>query len=139
MISVALLATLPTMQQTTRVLPHNEWSRLAGTELETLAPILNPETTRIVVVERDGVIVACWAVTIMVHLEGIWIAPSHRKSASVGRALLQSAREQVRALGGRWAITGATTDDVRGLISKLGGERLPGESYIVPIPQKERA
>ena len=137
MISVALIATLVKPKQETRVLPVEEWHRLAGTELETLAPLLSPETTWIVVVEREGVIVACWAVTQMVHLEGIWIHPAHRTSPSIGRALLRGAWAQVRALGARWAITGATSDEVRALIGKMGGTRLPGEAYILPIPQKE--
>lgn len=132
MISAAVLAPLVSRYRT-RILPAAEWAKLAGTELEPLAPLLRPEDTRIVVVEDGDQIVACWAVTRMVHLEGIWIAPTHRKRPGVGMRLLAMARAQVKAFGATFAYTGAQSEDVRAMLTKIGGQRIEADAYIVPI------
>lgn len=113
-----------------RVLPPEEWPRLAGTALEALWPHLAPEHTRIVVVEADGAIVACWAATRFVHLEGAWIAAGHQRAA---RRLLTSTRAQVRALGASYAVTGATGPDVAAVIARLGGQPLDVGWFMVPM------
>lgn len=117
---------------TSRLLPRDEWARLAGTELETAWPVL-PSDAQIVVVEDEGAIVGCWAVIRYVHVEGLWIADAHRKRAGVGRRLLAGMLHAVRALGADRVITGAMGEDVRRLIAHAGGSLLPGEQYVMPI------
>lgn len=117
---------------TTRLLPRDEWSKLAGTELETAWPHL-PETAQVVVVEDAGAIVGCWALFQQVHVEGVWIAPAHRGKASVARRLLAGMRRTAQAMGARTVATGALTDDVRQLLDRLHAVPLPGDHYAVPI------
>ncbi len=114
---------------TTRILPPDEWPRLIGTELETVWPHLPQDRCQVIVVERDGEIVACWMVMTMLHLEGVWIAPAYRKSGSVARRLIAKMRELV---GCQVAVTSALTPEVRTLIEKLGGTLLPGEHFALP-------
>lgn len=121
---------------TTRVLPSSEWSRLEGTELEQLAKALDPERTRIVVVEREGQIVGTWAATTFVHLEGIWIHPDFRGRVSVGRRLLSATFRAAKELGARFVFTGALTDEVAEMIGRIGGDQLPGRWFVVPMSER---
>jgi len=120
---------------TTRLLPREEWPRLAGTELETVWPHL-PESARVIVVEDGDQIVGCWAVFSVVHVEGVWIAPEYRTRGSVARRLLMEMRRQARAMGASAVMTGATSDDVRGLITRLHGQAVPGEQYVIPLERE---
>ena len=84
------------MMWTTRLLPPDEWDKLKGTELETLAPYLNPEHTRIIVVENEvGQIVGCWSLLQFTHAEGLWIAPEHRNGSGVFRRLIIQLRKEI--------------------------------------------
>lgn len=121
---------------TSRILPPEEWPRLAGTELETSWPHLDPANAQIVVVEHEGVIVACWALMRVVHVEGVWIAPAHRGTLGVVKRLLTVMRGCARAWGASYVWTGAITDDVRGLIGRLGGKPIPFDCYAMPIPRE---
>lgn len=118
---------------TTRVLPQYEWPRLVGTELETVWPVLNPAQADILVVEDAGVIVGCWAVIRYVHVEGLWIAPSARRKASVGRRLWLGLQKLAQHLGATSVLTGAMSDDVRALLDHVGATKLPGDHYVMPM------
>jgi hypothetical protein len=116
---------------TTRLLPTDEWARLAGTELETVWPHL-PDTARVIVVENEaGAIVGCWALFTSVHAEGVWIAPEHRKGSVVARRLLVGMKRQLEDMDATAFMTGAVSDDVRHIIQALGGTALPGEQYVI--------
>lgn len=122
---------------TSRILPPEEWPRLAGTELETSWPQL-PRDAQVVVVEDGSRIVACWAVFRIVHVEGAWIAPKYRKrSPRITIGLLRAMQRAARAWGADYVWTGACTDDVRDLIWKLGGKPIPFDCYALPIPALE--
>lgn len=118
---------------TTRLLPMDEWFRLADTELGPALHVL-PDDTRIVVVEDpDGDIVGCWALIRYVHVEGVWIAPSHRKRGRVAASLLAGMQQAARDWDVQAVLTAALTDDVRQLIDHLGGQPLPGDHFVLPI------
>lgn len=117
----------------TRILPVDEWPRLSGTELETAWPHLRPEDTSIIVVEHENQIVGCWAVVRYVHVEGVWVHPDHRRRGGVARRLLAAMWRTARGLGAGAVLTGAMSDDVRGILDGLGASRLPGDHYVVPI------
>lgn len=117
---------------TTRLLPRDEWPKLAGTELEAVWPHL-PLGAHVVVVEEGEALVGCWALFPQVHAEGVWIAPSHRGKASVARRLLAGMRRTAQAMGAQSVATGALTDDVRRLLDGLRAVKLPGDHYAVPI------
>lgn len=118
---------------TTRLLPPEEWPRLVGTEAEHLWPHLNPQTARIVVVERDGVIVGCHVLMTVLHAECLWIAPAYRGAASVGRRLWTAVQEEARRDGVAAVMTQADSDPVRRLIARAGGVRVTGDPYMVPV------
>lgn len=124
------------MGLTRRVLPPEEWPALAGTEAETLWPLLDGETARIVVVEDDGAIVGCWAAFPVVHVECVWVHERYRGTGSVVRRLLSGMREAVSAMGARKVFSAALTDPVRDLLVRLGGVLVPGSHYVVPMGER---
>ena len=118
---------------TTRLLPPEEWPRLAGTELEEVWPILDPTRAAILVIEEGETIVGCWAAIWYLHVECVWIAPTSRGKGSVARRLLSGMRQLVQDSGERTVITGAVTEDVRRLlVAHLGAVAMP-EQFVVPM------
>jgi hypothetical protein len=122
----------------TRELPFAEWSRLVGTELETIWPSVNPETATVLVVEDEGQIVGTWMVMTVVHAEGVWIAPSHRGRGSVARRLLRGLREIAARAGVAGVVTGAKTDDVAGYLARVGARPVPGVPYYLPMRRDDK-
>lgn len=118
---------------TSRILPADEWARLTGTELETVYPHLSPSRADVLVIEEHGQIVACWALLKVYHVEGVWIAPEHRKRGSVALRLLEGMRRLCRSLGVSQVVTSALSEDVQRLIVHLRGVRLPGDHYVIPM------
>lgn len=118
---------------TTRILPPSEWPRLAGTELETVYPHMDPDQSDVVVVEQDGRIVACWALLRVYHVEGLWVAPEYRKRGRAGWRLLEAMRGLCRRVGARAVCTAACTPEVARLITQLRGVPLPGDQYMLPM------
>lgn len=118
---------------TYRVLPQAEWPRLAGTEAETLWPHLDPMNARVLVVEEAGRIVGTWTVLRVVHVECVWIDPAYRGAFGVVKRLLRGMRAIAGEWGARTVLTSALTDQVRALITSLGGQQLPGEHFVIPL------
>jgi len=122
---------------TRRELPRSEWARLAGTELApAIAADVFPADTRLVVVEDDaGAIVGAWAVIRYVHVEGLWIAPTHRGRGRVLRHLLAGMRDVARSWGAAAVWTAAQTADVARLIVGYGGRQFPTDidHFVMPI------
>lgn len=117
----------------TRVLPPAEWSKLVGTELEFVWPVLNPDASVILVVESDtGDLLGCWAILQVWHAEGLWIAPEYRKKTSVGRRLLNAVFGAACQAHIPNLVTAALTDEVARLITKCGGKVLPGTHFVLP-------
>jgi N-acetylglutamate synthase-like GNAT family acetyltransferase len=118
---------------TTRLLPPEEWARLAGTELDGVWANL-PASARVVVVEdEEGRIVGCWSLFSVLHVEGVWIAPEHRGRSAVARRLLVGMRHQARDMGASGVCTAAVSDDVRALLDHLGAARVPGDHYVMSV------
>lgn len=118
---------------TTRELPPLEWGALEGTELESVWPVLDPDTSRVLVVEDEGQIVACWAFFRLIHAEGIWIKPSHRGRMSVVRRVLSGLCRIVPEMGGRAVNTAATSDEVADLLIRLGAVELKGRHFSLGV------
>lgn len=117
---------------TTRILPPEEYDRLTGTEAETFIPRLT-DAARVVVVERDGVLVACHILQPILHAEGLWVHPAYRKRGKVGGALWAKVCATVREhFGLQGFVTGCASEDVERLLVHLGATKLP-DSYAVPI------
>ena len=122
----------------TRILPVEEYPRLVGTEAEQLWPHL-PESARVIVVEDNGCIVATWTLMQMVHAECIWIAPTHRGSFGVVRRLLGKMRETASEWEVSKIITASLSPYVSNLIRRIGGTRIEGESFLLPVSGIMRA
>jgi len=121
---------------TSRILPPEEWPRLAGTEAETIWPLLSPETARVLVIEQDAEIVGCWLLYPLLHAECVWIAPAHRGRGAVARRLLALMRRVAQSLGWRTVITAACSDEVRRLLDHLGAVPIPGTHHAIPIGER---
>lgn len=119
---------------TRRLLPVSDWYRLA--ETPQLGPIWQhlPANARVVVVEDDGAIVATWALLPVVHVEGLWIAPSH---AAAGVPLLRGMRQEARAMGAERVWTGADSDAIRGLLERFHAQPVPYDSFVMPLTRGE--
>jgi len=118
----------------TRILPETEWSRLAGTEVESIVPGLDPQKCAVVVVEDDGKIIGTWVLLMMAHVECFWIAPDHRKRGGVAARLLRSMRSVLRQYGITAApITASMTTEMSEMIARLGGVKLPGEHFALSL------
>ena len=85
----------------------------------------------------DGLILARWIGLRVVHAEGVWIDPRYRKSPGIVRRLVNGMGQIARHWGVKSVWTGADTDDVRRLIEKLGGTRIPMDPYVLPLLKKE--
>lgn len=118
-----------------RILPRNEWPNLDGTEAADVWPHL-PLSTQVFVVEDDAKIIGTWLLVQLPHAECLWIDPAYRHRSSVGRHLLKGMRMLAKCLGVSNVITGAMTDDVRDMILSVGGHRLPGDHYVLPVEAK---
>lgn len=125
---------------TSRLLPPEEWDRLAGTEMETIVPYLQKHArvlrARVLVVEDAGVIVGCLSFFPLIHAEGVWVDPAHRGKASVARRLLRGMRETVRDMGGAAVNTAAISDEMRHILNGLGAVKLPGTHYALRIERE---
>lgn len=118
---------------TTRVLPVEEWHRLEGTELDGV-PLDEENAVVIVVEDADGQIVGCWSILRVIHVEGMWIHPAHRRTGPVFRRLLNEMRRIVTGFHGQHvAVSAALTPDVAKLLEAYGGVKLPGEHYAFPV------
>lgn len=118
---------------TTRILPRDEYAKLAGTELETVAPLL-PEDAQVVIVEdTEGNLAACWAVLPVFHVEGCWIAPAHQKKGIVARRLIEAMRQTARRMGAQAVCTASMSEDVSGMLRRLGAVQLPGEHFSLRV------
>ena len=120
----------------TRILEPTEWARVP-TDLQALLPHVIPGDAQVVVVEDDGRIVASWAVLRVVHLEGLWIDPAYRGRVSVARRLYEATLSAARRWTSGWAMTGAATDDVRALLNTAGAQKLPMDTYVLPLGDRE--
>jgi len=122
---------------TTRILPPEEWPRLVGTEAERFWPFLRPETSKIVVVEKDGAIVGCHVLTQVLHAECLWIHPDYRQKSSVGRRLWATVQEVARSFNVYAFMTHAVDDAVKGLLKNVGATPVAGESFMVSVMSNE--
>lgn len=108
---------------THRILLPDEWAKLAHTDLGRQLPLCDPAHTLVLVVEDGDEIVGCWAALTIVHVEGLWVDPTHRKRVSVQRHLWTGMQQLLR--GQRSVLTGAADMSVQQLIEAHGGQMCP--------------
>ena len=107
-----------------RVLPPEEWPRLD----ETLIPwrTLRRRFTEVIVVERDGAIVASVALLTTLHAECV----SNTGGSGAMRALWSALRARVRAAGGQAVWTAAVDAPMRRLLTRHA-DGIPGEHFLM--------
>lgn len=123
---------------TSRVLPVDEWPKLAGTEAGAIWPSLDPTRTTVLVVETAGEIVGTWVLMNVVHAECLWIAPAHRGKVSVARRLWVAMRRAAQGMHVPIVATAAITDDVRALLEHVGAVKVPGDHYAMKVSECQR-
>lgn len=121
---------------TTRILPAAEWSRLAGTEADTVWQTL-PASACVVAVEDGDQIVGCHVLIPVLHAECLWIHPDYRKRFRVAARLWSAVKaEAVSRFGAMGFQTAAVDDTVRGLLDHVGAIHIPGDHYMVPLKER---
>lgn len=125
---------------TTRVLPPDEWSRLADTELGPMLAAITPGAATVVVAEDEsGAAIGCWALVTFVHLEGMWVRPDHRGKASVLKRMWNTICDIATDRGICAVYTGAADPMVAKWITNRGGSMIPCDSFVLPLKHVGRA
>lgn len=117
---------------TTRILPSAEWGKLAETDFGPLIDQLNPAAVTVIVAEDGDVVIGCWSLITFAHLEGLWVAPPHRRRGRVLVRLWNAMRALALERGIGAAYTGALSDEVRRLLESRHAEALP-PMYALPL------
>lgn len=118
---------------TSRILPATEWHRLTGTEVERIVPGLDPTRTAVLVVEDGDQIIGTWVLLLMAHVECFWIAPDHRGKAGVAARLLRGMRALLQGWRAPCPLTGSVTPEMTSMIERLGGVKVPGDHFALPL------
>lgn len=122
---------------TTRVLPPEEWPKLAGTELDILSDLTDTHyaerTMTVVVVEDGDQIIACWSLQWMPHAEGLWIHPDHRQRGRALKPLYEALCAVAHDAGVESVVTGASDLVVARMLEKRGAWPFPAMAYVLPL------
>lgn len=116
-----------------RILPREEWGRLSITGLPALQETLRPEDVQVIVVEDGDRIVASMGAFRVTHFESLWIAPEYRGNAGLGRRLLKAGIKAARKWTDKWVWGASDTPHMNDVILRLGGKRIPIETYMIPL------
>jgi GNAT superfamily N-acetyltransferase len=117
---------------TTRILPPHEWPALAATELGAMLAGMAPDAATVFVTEDDGAIVGAWSLITIAHVEGLWIAPEHRRRGRVLLRLWNALVDLAAARGITTVWTGSITSEVTGMLEARGAHRLP-DMFALPL------
>jgi ribosomal protein S18 acetylase RimI-like enzyme len=115
-----------------RVAESDEWPTLLA-ETALAGVTLPPDTSVVVVVEVDGQLAACWAAINTIHVEGLEIRPEFAGHAGVARALMATMAAELTAQGVVEVLTLAATPEVEKMIAQVGGRRVPGSVWVLPV------
>jgi hypothetical protein len=104
-----------------------------GTYLEPIMDAL-PLDADVVVVEDDaGAIVACSSIFSRDHVEGTWIAESHRNAPRVFWSLLEGIKATGKRRGTSRLLTASMDDRMTQFLQRQHAEQLPGLHFVWPI------
>lgn len=116
---------------THRVLPTEEWGKVIDIPPFSIGGLPNPDFWRIVVVERDGVIVAACSLFDTVHWDGFWVAEKDRGNPVVFKELLEGGVEVMQDY--QIPMVHTTVPDGRadlwGMLEKFGFQQAFGRLY----------
>lgn len=116
----------------TRILPPVEWHRLEQTDAREAWGFLDPERNRVIVDERDGLIVGCVILMTTEHAEFLWVKDGYRGHGTVLRRL----RDRLMAEAhGPTVLVSAVSHQMRCILHKLGAQPLPGAHYVLTLKE----
>lgn len=117
---------------THRVLPFDEWYRVADIPPFSTGGLPNPQFWRIVVVERDGVIVAACSLFDTVHWDGFWTAEGDRGNPLVFKELLVGGLEVMQEYEISMVHTAVPDNrpDLQVMLARFGFESTEGRLYF---------
>jgi hypothetical protein len=119
-----------------RQLPVDEWPRLEGLAFAQNG-LPDPRLAAILVAETpEGEIVGVWSAMTAVHLEGLWVAPSHRRASWVAMKLLKGMKELLVRLGVRQSFTIVESTEVLLLATKAGFTRIRGDLCLLDLSRE---
>lgn len=127
-------------QITARLLGKDEdWEALLeGTTIGPDVHKLDKEQTLIVIVQdASGAIVQTWMALTVVHVEGLWARPDHEGHAGSTRLLIDKMVTELRARNVAEVLTRAESGKIEVLITKIGGRRVPGSLWAIPIAEQQ--
>jgi len=123
---------------TARLLPPEEWAILTAVEPYASKGLPgDPAFWRIVVVERDGVLVGTCALFTAVHWDCWWIDPASRGKGGVLNALLVTSLRLLQAGAIQVAYTGAedAQPELAQLLAHFGFTPAPGRLFVLDVDQ----
>lgn len=117
----------------TRVLPVEEWERLR--DLPFGSQGLPDEHFALIIVTEDpaGAIVGVWAAVTAVHLDGLWVEPTHRDTPIAGQ-LLRQMKATLQEKGVTTSFTLIQDAEVMVLAHKAGFVRSPWDLWQLDLP-----
>ena len=116
-----------------RILPPEEWHKLSVTGMAPMQSTMRPEDVQMIVVEDGDRIVASMGTYRVTHFEGLWIDPEYRGNPGLGRRLIKAGIEAARKWTDRWVWGCSDTGRMDSIIERIGGNRIPVDSYIIPL------
>ena len=127
------------MTPTARLLPPDEWHRLAEFEPFKTHGLPTVEHWRVIVGEVDGEIVGFCCLFNAVHWEPWWIAPAYRKHPGLLRQMIDRTGDELRAakVQNVFVCVGDEIPDQQALVQRFGFEEAPGKLYILALPDEE--
>lgn len=129
---------------TSRVLPHEEWDRVAAFAPFNEAGLPSGEAAQhweILVVEDDGQIVACCSLSDQVHWDGFSVDAAHRGNPVVFRALLEQSLQTLIDAGVAGAHLTIPDDhpELAAMVERFGFIPAPGRLYLLAVPPRRSA
>jgi hypothetical protein len=120
------------MSYTTRILPPEEWGKLASvpTELSWAWEALSPAHNTILVTEQDGAIVATMVLMQAIHAEFFWSDPNLRGRLGVLRGLYDAMFAEARRCAAPTILAASVSAQMTGILEKLGAP-LPGQHFVI--------
>lgn len=119
-----------------RILPPDEFHKLQGLPLyDTVA---GTGSLVIVVEDPEGTIVGTWAALWTLHLEGLYVRPESRHIAPVAIRLYDTMFQTLQQLDIQQVLTVTQDDIVGGMTEKIGGQKVAGDLWVIPVPTPVR-
>lgn len=115
-----------------RILPPDEWSKL-DTGFPPIGTTLRPEDSQVIVIEDEGKIVASVGTFRVTHFESLWIHPEYRGNAGVARRLMKACVSAARKWTDQWVWGCSGTDHMNDILERMGGKKMPVDTFIVPL------